>query len=64
MALIRSEDRIAIRPGERIETVRECRRRISWIEAVMLDSCELAEVRSMAPSDDIAPKDRAGSTRP
>jgi len=64
MALIRSEDRIAVRPSERIGAVRECPRRISWIEALTLDSCELAKVRSMASSDDIAPEDRAGSTGP
>ena len=29
---------------------------------MMLDSCEIAKVRGMAPSDDIAPEDRAGSS--
>ena len=64
MALIRSEDRIAVRPSERVEAFRKCPRWIFGIEAVMLDSCELAKVRSMASSDDIAPEDRAGSTGP
>ena len=62
MAMIRSEDRIAVRPSERVEAFRECPRRISGIEAVMLDSCEVAKVRGIAPSDNIAPEDRAGST--
>jgi hypothetical protein len=62
MAMIRSEDRIAVRPSERVEAFRECEGWISGIEAVMLDSCEIAKVRGMAPSGDIAPEDRAGST--
>jgi len=62
MAMIRSEDRIAVRPSERVEAVRECEGWISGIEAVMLDSCEISKVRGMAPSEDIAPEARAGST--
>ena len=64
IAMIRSEDRIAVRPSERVEAFRECPRWISGIEAVMLDSCEIAKVRGMARSGDIAPEDRAGSTGP
>ena len=62
MAMIRSEDRIAVRPSERVEAVRECEGWISGIEAVMLDSCEISKVRGMAPSEDIAPEGRAGKT--
>src|SRR4030095_737900 len=62
MAMIRSEDRIAVRPSERVEAFRECEGWISGIEAVMLDSCEISKVRGMAHAEDIAPEGRAGST--
>ena len=62
MAMIRSEDRIAVRPSERVEAFRECQRWICGIEAVMLDSCEISKVGGMAPSGDIAPEGRAGTT--
>jgi len=62
IAMIRSEDRIAVRPSERVEAFRECPRWICGIEAVMLDSCEISKVGGMAPSGDIAPEGRAGTT--